>query len=73
VRNIGCLAAGPVTGPDYFSFRFVEHYRCAQPMLLDRAQYLYRWSQYAGDALAFDPAEDPIEVLGTARRRPGAK
>ena len=38
--------------------------------LLDRDQYMVRWSQYSGDPLAgFEQAERPVEIVGTRRAR----
>ncbi len=39
--------------------------------LMDLDQYRQRQEQYTGDNPAFDPAEDPFEVVGTASPRPG--
>ncbi len=33
-------------------------------VVLDRAQYEVRWQQHAGDALAFDQPEAPVEIQG---------
>ena len=34
--------------------------------LLDRESYELRWAQYAGDAPAFDLAEEPFVITGTS-------
>jgi hypothetical protein len=36
--------------------------------ILDREQYELRWQQYASDTPAFELAEQPIEIIGSATR-----
>ncbi|MFP3868510.1 MAG: hypothetical protein ACLFUU_10155 [Desulfobacteraceae bacterium] len=35
--------------------------------LLEIDQYRFRWSQYASDSPAFDLADEPVEIIGTAK------
>ena len=45
-----------------------KHRATDDPWLLAREQYKTRWSQYAGEAPAFDQPEGEITIVGTAPR-----